>query len=101
MGMPSSNGINVVPPWVRPGEGFTFPEDGDIIKPSRGKEVVIVPLYGVVHDSPVITAIQHSTRRAKKRADAGSDLEYAKYGFSILLGPLMRRIEKKIEKSGE
>lgn len=60
-----------------------------------------MPLYGIVHDSPVITAIQHSTRRAKKRADASSDLEYAKYGFSILLGPLMRRIEKKIEKSGE
>jgi hypothetical protein len=97
--MPSSNGINGTPPWVRPGEGFTFPEDGDIIKPSRGKEVVIMPLHGIVHDSPVITAIQHSTRRAKKRANAESEYDYAKYGFSILLGPLMRRIEKKIEKS--
>lgn len=101
MGMPSSNGVEGTPPWVRPGEGFTFPPNGGIIKPSEREEVVIVPLYGVVHDSPVITAIQHSTRRAKKRADAGSDLEYAKYGFSILLGPLMRKIEKKIEKSGE
>jgi hypothetical protein len=97
--MPSSNGINGTPPWVRPGEGFTFPEDGDIIKPSRGKEVVIMPLHGIVHDSPVITVIQHSTRRAKKRANAESEYDYAKYGFSILLGPLMRRIEKKIEKS--
>ena len=99
--MPSSNGINGTPPWVRPGEGFTFPEDGDIIKPSRGKEVVIMPLHGIVHDSPVITAIQHSTRKAKKRANAESEYEYAKYGFSILLGPLMRRIEKKLEKSQE
>ena len=99
--MPSSNGINGTPPWVRPGEGFTFPEDGDIIKPSRGKEVVTMPLYGIVHDSPVITAIQHSTRKAKKRANAESEYEYAMYGFSILLGPLMRRIEKKLEKSGE
>jgi len=97
--MPSSNGINGTPPWVRPGEGFTFPENGDIIKPSRGKEVVIMPLYGVVHDSPVLTAIQHSTRRAKKRASAESEYDYAKYGFSVLLGPLMRRIEKKLEKS--
>lgn len=99
--MPSSNGINGTPPWVRPGEGFTFPEDGDIIKPSEREEAVIMPLYGIIHDSPVITAIQHSTRRAKKRANAESEYEYAKYGFSILLGPLMRRIEKKIEKSGE
>lgn len=101
MGVPSSNGVNGNPPWVRPGEGFTFPEDGDIIKPSRGKEVVTMPLYGIVHDSPVITAIQHSTRKAKKRANAESEYEYAMYGFSILLGPLMRRIEKKLEKSGE
>lgn len=60
-----------------------------------------MPLYGIVHDSPVITAIQHSTRKAKKRANAESEYEYAMYGFSILLGPLMRRIEKKLEKSGE
>jgi hypothetical protein len=99
--MPSSNGINGIPPWVRPGEGFTFPEDSDIIKPSRGKEVVIVPLYGIIHDSPIITAIQHSTRRAKKRAQVEREFEDAMYNLSILLGPLMRRIEKKIEKSGE
>jgi hypothetical protein len=101
MGMPSSDGVNGIPPWVRPGEGFTSLENDGIIKPSREKEVVIVPLYGVVHDSPVITAIQHSTRKAKKRANAESEYEYAMYGFSILLGPLMRRIEKKLEKSGE
>lgn len=101
MGMPSSDGVNVSPPWVRPGEGFTFPENGGIIKPSEGREVVIVPLYGVVHDSPVLTAIQHSTRRAKKRAEAESEFAFAKYGFSILLRPLMRKIEKKLEKSGE
>lgn len=101
MGMSSSNGVNVSPPWVRPGEGFTFPEDDGIIKPSDEREVVIVPLYGVVHDSPVITAIQQSTRRAKKRADAESEYEFAKYGLSILFRPLMRKIEKNLEKSGE
>jgi len=101
MGMPSSDRINVVPPWVRPGEGFTFLENGDIIKPSRGREVVTMPLYGVVQDSPVITAIQQSTRRAKKRADAESEMEFAKYGLSILFRPLMRKIEKNLEKSGE
>jgi hypothetical protein len=101
MGMPSSNGINVVPPWVRPGEGFTFPDNDGIINPSRGREVVIVPLYGVVHDSPVITAIQQSTRRAKKRANAENEWEDAKAGFNLLFGPLIRKIEKNLEKSGE
>jgi hypothetical protein len=99
--MPSSNGVNGIPPWVRPGEGFTSPLNGGIIKPSEREEVVIMPLYGIVHDSPVLTAIQHSTRKAKKRANAESEYDYAKYGFSILLGPLMRNIEKKLEKSGE
>jgi len=97
--MPSSDSLNVSPPWVRPGEGFTFPENGDIIKPSRGKEVVTMPLYGIVHDSPVITAIQHSTRRAKKRAQAESDWEDAKDGFNLLFGPLMRKIQRNIEKN--
>ena len=101
MGMPSSNGLEGTPPWARPGEGFTSPPNGGIIKPSEREEVVIVPLYGIVQDSPVITAIQNSTRRAKKRANAESEYEYAKYGFSILFGPLMRRIEKKLEKSDE
>jgi hypothetical protein len=97
--MSSSDGLNVSPPWVRPGEGFTFPQDGDIIDPSRGKVVVTMPVHGLVHDSPVITAIQYSTRRAKKRAEANSDFDYAKYGFSLLFGPLMRKIQKNIEKN--
>jgi hypothetical protein len=101
MGMPSSNSVNGTPPWVRPGEGFTSLENDGIIKPSEREEVVIVPLYGTIQDSPVITAIQHSTRKAKKRANAEREFEYAMYGFNILLGPLMRRIEKKLEKSGE
>lgn len=101
MGMPSSNGVEGTPPWARPGEGFTFPQNDGIIKPSEREEVVIVPLYGVVHDSPVITAIQHSTRRAKKRHAAEQELEYAKYGFNVLFGPLIRKIEKNLEKSGE
>lgn len=97
--MSSSDGLNVSPPWVRPGEGFTYPLNGGIIKPSEREEVVIVPLYGVIHDSPVITAIQHSTRRAKKRAQAESDWEDAKDGFSLLFGPLMRKIQRNTEKN--
>ena len=58
-----------------------------------------MPLHGLVHDSPVITVIQHSTRRAKKRASAELDLEYAKDGFNLLFGPLMRKIQKNIEKN--
>jgi len=97
--MPSSDSLNVSPPWVRPGEGFTFHQDGDIIDPSRGKVVVTMPVHGLVHDSPILTAIQHSTRRAKKRARAESDLEYAKEGLYFLLSPLMRKIQKNIEKN--
>ena len=97
--MSSSDGLNVSPPWVRPGEGFTFHQDGDIIDPSRGKVVVTMPVHGLVHDSPIITVIQHSTRRAKKRAQAESDWEDAKDGFSLLFGPLMRKIQRNTEKN--
>jgi hypothetical protein len=84
MGMPSSDRISVVPPWVRPGEGFTFPENGGIIKPSRGREVVIVPLYGIVHDSPVITVVQKSTRRSRKLEKSGT--------FTIFFGRLIVKL---------
>jgi hypothetical protein len=40
----------------------------DIINLSEREEVVIVPLHGLVHDSPIITAIQKSTRRGRKTA---------------------------------
>ena len=41
----------------------------DIINLSNQEgEVMIVPLHGLVHDSPVITAIQKSTRRGRKDA---------------------------------
>jgi hypothetical protein len=68
MGMSSSNGVNGIPPWVRPGEGFTSLENDGIIKPSEREEVVMMPLYGLVKDSPVITAIQKTTRRGRKDA---------------------------------
>ena len=41
----------------------------DIINLSNQEgEVVVMPLHGLVHDSPVITAIQKSTRRGRKDA---------------------------------
>jgi hypothetical protein len=86
MGVPSSNGINVVPPWVRPGEGFTFPENGDIIKPSTGEEVVIMPLRGLVHDSPIIYAVQKSTRRSR-RLEKSDD-----FTFTIIFGRLIVKL---------
>ena len=84
--MPSSNGINVVPPWVPPGEGFTFLENGDIIKPSRGKEVVKMPLRGLVHDSPLITLVQKSTKGSKMRRDASRNT------FTIFFGRLIVKL---------
>jgi hypothetical protein len=86
MGMPSSNGINVVPPWVRPGEGFTFLENGDIIKPSTREEVVIMPLRGLVHDSPIIYAVQKSTRRSRRLESSG------KFTFTIFFGRLIVKL---------
>ena len=74
MGMPSSNGVEGTPPWVRPGEGFTFLENGGIINPSRGKEVVIMPLYGLVHDSPILVMVQKSTRRSRRLEKTGGTL---------------------------
>jgi hypothetical protein len=41
----------------------------DIINLSNQEgEVMIVPLHGLVHDSPIITAIQKSTRKGRKTA---------------------------------
>jgi len=89
MGMPSSDGLNVIPPWVRPGEGFTFPQNGDIIKPSRGKEVDEMAFHGLIKDSPLITAVQQSTRRGRKHAKYEAEMEE----ISALLLPMINKLE--------
>jgi hypothetical protein len=89
MGMPSSDGLNVIPPWVRPGEGFTFPENGDIIKPSRGKEVYEMAFHGLVKDSPLLTAVQRSTRKGRKNAKYEDEMEEI---LAFLL-PMINKLE--------
>jgi hypothetical protein len=84
--MPSSNGINGTPPWVRPGEGFTYPLNGGIIKPSEREEVIIVPLRGLVHDSPIITIVQKSTRRSRRFEKSTSA------SFTVFFGRLIVKL---------
>jgi hypothetical protein len=84
MGVPSSNGISGTPPWVRPGEGFTSSLNDGIIKPSEREEVIIVPLRGLVHDSPIITVVQKSTR--KRRGEKQT------LAFTIFFGRLIVKL---------
>jgi hypothetical protein len=62
--MPIPEGMNSAPPPQE--EGFTKPQEDGTIDPSEREEVVLVPLYGLVHDSPIITAVQKATRRGRK-----------------------------------
>jgi hypothetical protein len=84
MGVPSSNGISGTPPWVRPGEGFTSSLNDGIIKPLEREEVIIVPLRGLVHDSPIITVVQKSTRKRR-----GEKTDFA---FTIFFGRLIVKL---------
>jgi hypothetical protein len=86
MGVPSSNGISGTPPWVRPGEGFTSSLNDGIIKPSEREEVIIVPLRGLVHDSPIITIVQKSTRRSRRFEKSASA------SFTVFFGRLIVKL---------
>jgi hypothetical protein len=90
--MSSSDGLNVSPPWVRPGEGFTFHQDGDIIDPLRGKEVVNMPLHGLVHDSPIITIVQKSVKKkdVRRMRTAEREIESSIYVYGKLFRGVAR-----------
>ena len=86
--------------WYQPPleGGLQDPPSDDIINPSEREEVVIVPLYGIIHDSPLITAAQKGVRRMKRNeAKVQGDVEL----LTRLFTPLLLKIEAQMLKAEE
>ena len=80
--------------------GLQDPLDDDIIDPTE--EVVIVPLYGIVHDSPLITAAQKGFRKLKRHEaramQDGTPVTDMIAPFLLKIEAAMRENEKKKKK---
>ena len=104
--MPVPEGVGSQPPagghdQANPEGGLQeTPSDG-IINPSERKGVVIVPLYGLVHDSPVITAIQKATRRGRKNVAVNDFVEETQWIDDKLIMPFLSKIVSKIHELEE
>jgi hypothetical protein len=90
--------MNSAPPPQ--GEGFTNSQEDGIINPSEREEVVIVPLYGLIHDSPAITAIQKATRRGRRAASANDFVEETQW-IDAMIVPFLEKIMAKVRKLEE
>lgn len=75
--------------------GLQDPPVDDII--DLTEEVVIVPLYGIVHDSPVITAVQKATRRGRKNLENQKFVEETQWIDDKILIPIALKIIAKID----
>lgn len=74
------------------GEGLQNQPSCYIIVPTDTEEVVKVPLYGVVHDSPLITAVQKAVGKRKViRREA--DVEYLR----SLFAPFISKIQAEFD----
>jgi len=90
--VPVPEGVGSNPPG-----GLQDPLADGIIEPS-GEEVVIVPLYGIVQDSPLITAGQKAFRRLKRNeVKAQGEVQAA----MRVVAPLLSRIEEALAQSKE
>jgi hypothetical protein len=86
--------------WYQPPleGGLQDPPSDDIINPSEREEVVTVPLYGIIHDSPLITAAQKGVRRMKRNeAKVQGDVEL----LTRLFTPFLLKIEAQMLKAEE
>ena len=94
--MPFSEGLegqNPTPPG-----GLQNPLADGIIIPSEREEVVIVPLYGIINDSPLITAGQIGVRKLrKKHVKSMHDADLVVDFFS----PILNRIQDALDKAEE
>jgi len=90
--------------WYQPPleGGLQDPPSDDIINPSEREEVVIVPLYGLIHDSPLITAAQKGFRRLKRHEaramQDGTPVTDMIAPFLLKIEDEMRENEKKKKK---
>lgn len=63
-----------------------------------------MPLYGLIHDSPVITAIQKATRRGRKNVAVNDFVEETQWIDDKLIIPFLSKIVSKtheLEKQAE
>ena len=86
--------------WYQPPleGGLQDPPSDDIINPSEREEVVTVPLYGIIHDSPLITAAQKGLRKLK-RDEAKAMQEGTP--FTDMIAPFLLKIEAQMLKAEE
>jgi len=99
--MPVSEGVGSQPPTGGHDQanlegGLQEPPSDDIIYPSEREEVVIVPLYGVIHDSPAITAVQKVTRRKTHVAHINENDAVGR-----LFAPLLAKVQEALDKAEE
>lgn len=60
-----------------------------------------MPLYGLVHDSPAITAIQKATRRGRKNVAVNDFVEETQWIDDKLIMPFLSKIVMKIHELEE
>jgi len=82
--------------WYQPPleGGLQDPPSDDIINPSEREEVVIVPLYGLIHDSPAITAIQNATRRGRRNGKVNEFVEDTQWIDAAMIRFLKKAMHK-------
>lgn len=78
-------------------EGVQDASPYDKINLSEGEEVVLVPLYGLIHDSPAITAIQKATRRGRRAGKANDFVEETQW-IDAAVVPFLAKVLDKINK---
>ena len=60
-----------------------------------------MPLYGLVHDSPIITAVQKATRRGRKNIAVDEFVEETQWIDDKILVPFFSKIISKIHELEE
>jgi hypothetical protein len=89
--MPVPEGVDSNPPG-----GLQDPLADGIINPSEREEVVIVPLYGIIHDSPAITAVQKVARRKTHVAYINENDAVGR-----LFAPLLAKVQDALDQAEE
>lgn len=80
-------------------EGLQDTPSYDKINLSEGEEVVLVPLYGLMHDSPLITAVQKATRRGRRgrAADFVDETQWIDAAVVPFLAKILNKIQPPVE----
>ena len=96
--MPVPEGVTSGPEPTGGQEALQDAPSDDIINPSE-EEVVLVPLYGLMHDSPLITAVQKATRRGRRgrAADFVDETQWIDAAVVPFLAKILNKIQPPVE----